>query len=122
MIDKILLGHLLEKHRFGDRNDNGGGPWISPSTACRKVCCILSDRHRMSNQVDHFAISRFRSCLLDTRNKRGVDIGVERDHSQSFTLVGSCDSSISAMSSSMIQLLLDSGGAVLQIVRLRSVD
>ena len=37
--------------------------WVSPDI-------------RTQNQIDHFAISRkFRSSLLDIRNKRGADVG-----------------------------------------------
>lgn len=39
-------------------------------------------------QIDHFPMSnRFRSCLLDARNQRGAEIGLERDHHRTVTNV-----------------------------------
>lgn len=88
------LKHVMGKHGLGSRNDNGErfvefcsmnqlviGGTMFQHKACHKVSWVSNDRQRTSNQIDHFAISRrFRSCLLDVRNRRGADNGLVRDH------------------------------------------
>lgn len=79
---------VMGKHGLGVLNDNGTrflelcggydlviGGTIFPHLECHKVSWVSPDM-RTQNQIDHFAISRkFRSSLLDIRNKRGADVG-----------------------------------------------
>lgn len=81
------LEHVMGKHGLGERNENGEmfvnlcaehdlviGGTLFPHPDCHKVTWVSPD-HVTQNQIDHIAISRkFRSSLLDVRNKRGADI------------------------------------------------
>lgn len=78
----------------------------------------------MSNQIDH---SRFKSYLLNVRNKDGADIGLERHHhlmivyvrlgvaSATFRKVGELRPLDFNTSDFMIQLSLDSGRVIFLI-------
>jgi hypothetical protein len=92
--ENYMLEKVMGRHGLGVRNDNGErfidycnthqlviGGTIFQHKPCHKISWVSTDRRRTSNQIDHFAIcSRFRACLSDVRNRRGADIGYERDH------------------------------------------
>lgn len=56
---------------------------VNGDSSCtfHNISWISIDRQYTSYRIDHIAItSRFRGCLLDMHNKKGADIGLERDH------------------------------------------
>ena len=79
---------VMGKHGLGVRNDNGNrfiefcgnnelviGGTLFPHKECHKPTWT-SPNGRIKNQIDHIAISKkWRSSLLDTRNRRGADCG-----------------------------------------------
>jgi hypothetical protein len=82
------LEQVMGKHGKGDRNENGEmsvefcmeqelviGGTLLKHKECHKVTWVPPDG-KIENQKDHIAISqKWRKSLLDTRNKRGADIG-----------------------------------------------
>ena len=82
------MEHVMGRHGIGNMNENGElfselcanydliiGGTVFPHKTCHKVSWVSPD-NITENQIDHIAISkRFRSSLLDVRNKRGADIG-----------------------------------------------
>lgn len=82
------LEHIMGVHGLGERNENGGlfmdlcashelvvGGTLFPHRICHKVTWVSPDQVT-ENQIDHIAISRkFRSSLLNVRNRRGADVG-----------------------------------------------
>jgi endonuclease/exonuclease/phosphatase family metal-dependent hydrolase len=88
--DNEGLEHIMGKHGFGERNENGElfvnlcasqdlviGGTLFPHKECHKVTRVSPD-HRTENQVDHVAVSRkWRRSLQDVRNKRGADVGTD---------------------------------------------
>ncbi|XP_072380618.1 uncharacterized protein [Diabrotica undecimpunctata] len=85
--DNINLETVMGKHGLGMMNENGErftnfcsshslviGGTIFPHKNIHKVTWTAPG-HTRENQIDHIAISkRWRSSLLDVRNKRGADI------------------------------------------------
>lgn len=102
------------------------------SVACHNVSLLSTDKHRTSNGIDHFTISRrFKGCLLDVRINRGANISFQGDHHlmtayahvlrpQLLAGLESCDFLSSTSNACMIHLLLDSVRAILLIGCLNS--
>jgi hypothetical protein len=79
---------IIGAYGLGERNVNGElfidlcanhelviGESLFPHRKCHKVTWV-SPGHETENQIDHIAISKkFRSSLLNVRNKRGPDVG-----------------------------------------------
>jgi len=82
------LEHVMGRHGIGNMSKNGElfselcascdliiGGTVFPHKTCHKVSWVSPD-NITENQIEHIAISeRFRSSLLDVRNKQGADIG-----------------------------------------------
>lgn len=91
--------HWDRNGKFGENDlgdHNGNGEWFAVfcSFDCLAIRCTLveyrawhkaswvsTDRPRTPTQMGHImVISRFRSCLIDVRNKRGADISFGQSH------------------------------------------
>jgi exonuclease III len=82
------LEQVMGKNGKGDRNENGEmfvdfcmeqelaiGRTLFKHKECHKVTWVSPDV-KTENQINHIAISqKWRKSLLETRNKRGADIG-----------------------------------------------